>query len=172
MALTASFALTATGTLTKDDLVSVVNDSVSSGSKSFPDMLFSLSDGSGDGQASSWFRKYLTIAAGATTSLDLSGGTETDPFGTALSLTNVKTFVVAIVDPDGTKAVRVGPQSVANTFVGPFGCTSFYTLVPYWSVHVNPSAAGWTVVAGTQDKFALNNPGATSVDVVVWIIGS
>lgn len=172
MALTASIALTATGTLTKDDLVSVVNDPVSSGSNSFPDLSFSLSDGSGANQASTWFRKYLTIGAGATTTLDLSGGTETDPFGTVLALTKVKAFIVAIVNPDGTKGVRVGPQSTVNTFYGPYGGFATYELVTYWDAKVNPSASGWGVVAGSQDKFVLNNPGATSIDVVVWIIGS
>ena len=172
MALSSTFALSATGSLSKDDSVSVVTDSVSNDTNSFPSLSFDLTTGSGANQADKWFRKYVTLAATTTTSFDLIGSTDTDPFGQANNLTRVVAFLVAIVDPDGTKAVRVGPQGGTNAFVGPFDSASSYLTVKYWHLSSEPSATGWAVSSGTTDKFFVYNPSASSVDFVVWILGS
>ena len=172
MALSVSFLLSASGSLTKDDSVSIVTDTVSNDSNSFPSLAIDLTDGSGVNQANKWFRKYVTLAATTTTSFDMIGSTDTDPFGQANNLTRVVAFLVAIVDPDGTKALRVGPQGGTNAFVGPFDSASSYLTVKYWHMSSEPSATGWVVGSGTTDKFFVHNPGASSVDFVVWILGS
>lgn len=172
MALTATISLGANGTLTKDDTVSIVTDTVANDTNSFPSLEINLTDGSGADQANKWFRKYITLGAGASTSIDLIGSTDTDPFGQANNLTRVVAFLVAIVDPDGTKAIRVGPQSGANPFVGPFNASTAYLTVKYWHLSTEPSATGWAVTGGSNDTFHLNNPSASSVSFVVWILGS
>lgn len=172
MALSATFSLSAIGTLTKDDSVSIVTDSVANNTNDFPALSLSLTTGTGSSQASKWFRKYITLAAGASTSIDLIGSTDTDPFGQANNLTRVVAFLVAIVDPDGTKAIRVGPQGGANPFVGPFNASTAYLTVKYWHLSTDPSSTGWAVTGGSNDAFHLNNPSASSVSFVVWIIGS
>jgi hypothetical protein len=172
MALTATFSLQSSGNLTKDDTVSVVTDSVANDTNSFPSLSIDLTDGTGADQANKWYRKYVTLGASASTSIDLIGSTDTDPFGQANNLTRVVAFLVAIVDPDGTKAIRVGPQGGANPFVGPFNASTAYLTVKYWHLSVEPSATGWAVTGGSNDTFHLNNPSASSVSFVVWILGS
>lgn len=172
MALSATLALSATGSLSKDDTVSIVTDSVANDTNSFPSLTIDLTDGTGADQANKWFRKYITLTAGASTSIDLVGGSDTDPFGQVNNLTRVVAFLVAIVDPDGTKAIRVGPQAGANPFVGPFNASTAYLTVKYWHLSAEPSATGWAVTGGANDTFHLNNPSASSVSFVVWILGS
>lgn len=172
MGLTATLALSANGILTKDDTVCIVTDTVSNGTNSFPSLEIDLTDGTGAGQGNKWYRKYITLAASASTTIDLIGSTDTDPFGQANNLTRVIAFLVAIVDPDGTKAIRVGPQGGANPFVGPFNASSAYLTVKYWHLSAEPSATGWAVTGGSNDTFHLNNPSASSVSFVVWILGS
>lgn len=172
MPLTATLSLSANGLLTKNDTLCVVTDTVNNGTNSFPSLEISLTDGSAAGQANKWYRKYITLAASTATTIDLIGSTDTDPFGQANNLTRVVAFLVAIVDPDGTKAIRVGPQGGANPFVGPFNASTAYLTVKYWHLSTEPSAAGWAVTGGSSDTFHLYNPSASSVDFVVWILGS
>jgi hypothetical protein len=80
--------------------------------------------------------------------------------------------LVGIDSPDGSKAVRVGPQNQANAWQGWFGGlgATVYDLEYWWLARMGPPA-GWAVTAGSADQFVLYNPGATSIDVNVAIIG-
>ena len=171
MTLTATFSLSASGVLTKDDTVSVVSDPVSSGSNSFPDLTIDLTDGTGALQANNWARKYFTLAATTMTSYDLVG-TDVDPFGAANNLTRVVAIVAAIVDPDGVKALRIGPQAQATPFSGPFNATTSYVTFGYWQAFFAPTTAGWVAAGGSTDKLYVYNPGAASVDFVLWVLGA
>jgi hypothetical protein len=171
MALTATLALTVSGTLTKDDLVSVVSDPISSGSYSFPAMNFDLTTGTGAAQSNVWHRSLRTLAASTGESIDLYGSL-LDPFGATISFSRITGVLVSIVDPDGTKTLLMGPQSVANYWSGPWAASTDSVNVKYWQAFVNPSAAGWAVTSGTADILRISNSSATSVQYVLWVVGS
>jgi hypothetical protein len=61
---------------------------------------------------------------------------------------------------------------VSNAWVGPFGSGSDYVTVKYWQAFVDNSAAGFTVTAGTGDLLRISNPGATSLDYIIWVVGN
>jgi hypothetical protein len=134
-------------------------------------MKHDITYGTGAVQATTWYRAQRTLAAGAAESLDLSGSL-LSPFGDTLTFTRVIGIVVAIVNADGTASVRVGPQGVANPWMGPWGTTADYLKVRYWWSMTDGSAAGWPVTAGTADILRISNPGAAAVDYIIWILGS
>lgn len=171
MALTATLSLTVGGTLTKDDFVSVVSDPISSGSNSFPAMNLELTTGTGASQSNVWHRSLRTLSASSGESIDLYGSVA-DPFGATISFSRITTVLIAIVDPDGTKTLLIGPQSTANYWVGPWAASTDSVNVKYWQAFVNASAAGWPVTSGTADILRISNPSATSVQYVLWIVGS
>lgn len=169
LALTLDFA--ASGRLTKDDGVSAAVDPVASASKDFPAMAGDFSFGTGALLANTWYRAKRTLAGSTGESIDLAGGI-TNPFGETITFTRIVAVIVAIVEPNGTKAVRVGPAAVSNAWVGPFGSGNDYVTVKYWQAFVDNSAAGFTVTAGTGDLLRISNPGATSLDYIIWVVGN
>lgn len=129
-------------------------------------------DANGAIPVNDWYDEIVSITTGATKTIDLTGGSDANPFGVALAFTVVKCVIVALLDPDGINYVKVGPQAVANAWQGWFGGTGagMYESV-YWStVHAGP-AAGWTVTAGTGDLFTIINPNAGTVSVAIFIAG-
>lgn len=169
--LTATISVGASGSTSKDSVLCAAVDSVSSGSRTFPLMTQDIEYGTGAGQATTWYRAQRTLAAGAAESLDLSGSL-LSPFGDTLTFTRVIGIVVAIVSADGTASVRVGPQGVANPWMGPWGTSADYIKVRYWWSMTDGSAAAWPVTAGTADILRISNPGAAAVDYIIWILGS
>lgn len=146
---------------------------VTPGSNTFPEMVTSLSNGTGSGQANEQFAKSYDITTGANQDLDLTGTALQNGLGENIAFTAIKLFVVAIHSPDGTKKVRVGPQGVANAWQGPYGGTgaTVYEEVLEYMVKIN-QYGGWTVTAGTGDILRINNPGASTVTVSVWLLGT
>lgn len=137
--------------------------------------LFGTSDtpaSGGQGYLNAWHCRDYTIAAGANQDLDLAGGV-TDFEGSAITFTKIKVVLIGVQSPDGSKAVRVGPQGVANAWQGPFGgvAAANYLTVRRWLPLVLDTHAGYAVTAGTGDILRLNNPGASSIDVSVLIGG-
>lgn len=173
MTISASFTFTCSGSSFKDDLISTVSDSLSSGSSLFPAMAYTFSDGAAAGQANKWHRSVNTIAAGATQTFDLAGSL-VDPFGATLTFSTIRAVVVSIVDPNGTKALFVGPQGVSNAWQGPFGgtgATSYISTKTFVSF-IDPLNLGWTVTAGTADILPIMNSSAVSVQYVIWVLGT
>lgn len=173
MGLSAIVELNASGNNQTNDGIGTVVDTVRSGQGSFPAMSMLLSDGNLAGQANKWHRSTRTIAAGANLDLDLAGGL-TDSRGNTLTFTRIVGVIVAVVSPDGTKAVRVGPNGVTNAWQGPFGGVGAgnYLTTKYWLPLIDYSTGGFSVTAGTGDILRISNPGGSAVDIVVWVIGS
>jgi hypothetical protein len=171
MPLSATIQIALGGTLTQDDTVAVQTDTINGQSLALPMLSFGIADGTGAGQASKWYRAKRTIAAGANDDLDLSGVLASPLTGATLAFTGIKAIIISIYSPDGTKLLRVGPGSVSNPWSGPIKGTTPYIEVPYVLPLISPSAAGWSVTAGTGDILRITNPGATSVDYFIWIVG-
>lgn len=169
-ALTLNVDLTATGNIQASSDITEAQETVQIGSNSFDSLALSFSFGTGDNQAKNIYCKKLTVTASGNQDLDLAGGI-TNNLGETITFTQVKLLIIAIDSPDGTKVVRVGPQSVSNAWQGPFGDTSDYLNVHEWQAIANPNSGGWTVTAGTGDILRIHNPGGSSVDVHVLIVG-
>lgn len=169
-ALDATFALTVTGSFTPDTDVGNRKYTFNSGSNNFDAMTQTFSVGDAANQAEKMFFDERTVTATTADNLDLAGSL-TDPFGNTLTFAAIKAVLIAVDSPDGSKSLQVGPRAVANAWVGPFGDASDYLTVYCWLTLINPSAAGWSVTAGTGDLLCIYNPGATSVTYRVLILG-
>lgn len=131
-----------------------------------------FANGTASEQANQEYIARYTITATTMQSIDLAGSL-TNIFGTTITFATLKIIHVKLRSPDGTKAFRIGPQNVANAFIGPWGGSSAiaYELCQTMYFAVAPYT-GWTVTAGTVDLLNIYNPGATSIDVDVWLVGT
>ena len=141
------------------------------GALSVPELSISLTYGTTSGKANWAYYASRTVATVTADNLDLSGSL-TDGLGNTISATKLKLLVVAISSPNGTKALRVGPRGVANTFQGPWGGTgaTVYNEVTHWHVGYEP-VAGWTITAGTGDILGIYNSSAGSVTYSILMAG-
>lgn len=172
MTLTATFSLSASGSQTKDDGLALVTDAFSSGGATFPSLSASFLEGTNAGQANKSYRSQQTIAATTTTTFDLTNSL-LNPFGATLTFDKVKSILVAIIDPDGSKKLRIGPMGETNAWQGPFGGVGAesYLETVNWLHLCDPLGAGWDVTNGTADQLPIRNPTANSLDFVIWILG-
>jgi hypothetical protein len=171
--LNATFSLTGSGILTAALDVESPTSQVAIGQGGFPAVGFSLTYGTGNLQAQSWWSDKRTVAAGATDSIDLNGGGLVGPLGAAVNFTNVKVVIIAIDTPDGVKLLRVGPQGVANAAQLGFGGTGAQAYVETGTFCVLPRPyGGWAITPATADLLPVKNPSAVSVDYYVWVIGT
>lgn len=169
--LTATLSISGQGTFEKDtDLTSLV-ESFSIGSNDFDSISTEWTNGTGSVQANSMWTDERTLANGATDSLDLAGGL-TDAFGATITFTVLKCILIAIDAPDGTKALRVGPNAVANAFQGPFGAVSANVyLTVMKQLYIEEPYTGWTVTAGSADLLVINNNSGVSVTYRILLLG-
>jgi hypothetical protein len=142
------------------------------GSGGVPAIDIGLTYGSGANQANQLFYDYRTLAATTFDNLDLSGSL-TDGIGNTSTFTKVKFAAVAVVSPDGSIKVRVGPQNQANAWQGPWGGTgaTVYKEVPYWDVIAKEPLVGYTVTNASLDIFSVYNPGASPITYAIIIAG-
>jgi hypothetical protein len=123
-------------------------------------------------QANDWFRGVVTIAATTTVTLDLIGSSRQNPWGVDLAFTSLRYVLAAVVNADGSKKVRIGPQNTANAaqlWFGGVGAQAYDEEC--WRLEKFSPPAGWAVTAGTGDLFVLNNPGGSSIDVALLLAG-
>lgn len=128
-----------------------------------------LTYGTGASEANAIYQTQATLAASGNDDYDLSGTLE-DGLGNTVTFTYVKAIICTIDTPGSTKYLRIGPQGVTNTFVGPFGDASDYEQFYDFCVKSNPYT-GWAVTAGTADIFRVHNPSAVSVTYNLVIVG-
>lgn len=167
--LTATLSISGQGTFEKEtDLTSLV-ESFSIGSNDFDSISTEWTNGTGNNQANSLWTDERTLADTATDSLDLAGGL-TDAFGATITFAVLKCILIAIDSPDGTKRLRVGPRSVANAFVGPFGDASDFLTI-YKQLYIEEPFTGWTVTSGTGDLLIVNNNSGGSVTYRILLMG-
>lgn len=127
-----------------------------------------LANGTGADQANAVYVDAFSITTGSNTTYDLAGSL-TDALGAALVFTAVKALYVE-ADAANTTNLTIGNGT--NPFVGPFDDgTATVTLLPGAGMLItNPSAAGWTVAAGTGDVIKIaNGSGATATGRIVVI---
>lgn len=132
---------------------------------------YGFSNGTGADQANAMFTDARTLAASAFEDLDLAGGIS-DALGTVLALTAVKAIRIHASATNGGN-ITVGGAAV-NAFVGPFGAAAHTLSIPPNGMIelVNPSAAGWAVIAGTGDLLRVtNNNAAGSATYTIEILG-
>lgn len=128
-------------------------------------------DGSGSGKVSKMHASTRTLAASASESLDLAGGTLTDPSGAVLTFTKVKALHIRPSTSNAGTIVVGGAAS--NAFVGPFGASTHTISVPAGGILLLADpGTGWTVTAGTGDILkVLNGSGAASATYDLEIFG-
>jgi hypothetical protein len=133
-------------------------------------LLVNLTDGTGANQANALYIDEFSIAASGTLDIDLAGAL-TDILGQATVFSAVKA-VLLVADAANVNNVVYGNGT--NPFVGPLssGAATFTALPGGGFIWINPSAAGWPVVAGTGDIVRLANSGAgTPVTGTIAIVG-
>lgn len=167
--LAATISTTVSAKLTNDATMAQAQDITLSGSNSLASLDQTYANGVGDHQANKLYRARRTLGAGSNDDLDLAGSL-TDPFGNVLTFTAIKFIMIAIVDPNGTKKVKIG-NAASNAFQGPISSGGTVD-VPYQQIFQNKVAAGWTVTAGTGDILRINNPGASTLDYDILIMGN
>lgn len=113
-----------------------------------------------------WFHNQYTIAGSGSQVLDLSGTLE-DAMGDSAVFTKVYGFIVKNLSTTANNVVEVGASNFAAwlgsatdyVVVGPNGCLFLFTT------------DGYTVTNSTADVFTIANPGGSSINVQVGIIG-
>lgn len=115
--------------------------------------------------------QVLTIATGATATVDLAGAA-TGMLGAIVTMVKLKTFAV-ISDPANTTAITVS-RPAANG-VALFGAASG-SLAPIepggFFAWASPGAAGAAVVAATGDLISITNAAGASATVHVYGTGT
>lgn len=136
-----------------------------------PTRLRSLTNGTGSNQVNKFHVSQRTLANGASDLLDLAGGL-TDYKGAAITFTALKWAYVAIITPNGTKSLRVGPQNQTNAgqfWWGGTGATVYYTAKQDFEYY--EPVSGVTVTAGTGDIFPIINQSGVSVTYALLLAG-
>lgn len=113
-----------------------------------------------------------TLAASATTDIDLAGSL-TNPLGGTLTFARVKALLV-VASAANTNNVVVGGAASAQ-WVGPFGAaTHTVALQPGAGFFIaTPTAAAWPVTATTADLLRIaNSAGSTGVDYSILLVGA
>lgn len=119
-----------------------------------------------------------TLANATTKSVNMNGGSDVDfVSGAALVWSKLKYAFVANLGivagaPDGLLYLQVGPQGVTNAFNAAWGGSgaTVWNYCP-WSISLRGPAAGWTVTAVTAMLFPVNNPGATTLQILIILAG-
>jgi hypothetical protein len=125
-----------------------------------------LADGTGNDQADAYWRDTITIAAAATTNLDLRalsrqlmGGTATDTFS--------KVKILAIYNKAMAGTLSIG-VSATNRWTALAGGS--VTVGPQGVLYVTYPGAGYST--GASDKvLAITNNGASGADIDIYIVG-
>src|SRR5262245_47786769 len=129
------------------------------GSKNFPldtAKQIVLAGGAGLGQISKVWGDEGSQIQSVNTDLDLNGTGLTGAFGT-VSFTALKGIAIVAGDSNPGNLIL---GNVTNGIVGPFGAATHSQNVSPGGVYVNinPSAAGWTITAGTADLLRIASP--------------
>jgi hypothetical protein len=104
--------------------------------------------------------------------LDIDLKATEDPWNNVIDFTAVKWLFLAIIAPDGTKALRVGPQNLATPFQGPWSVTGAdgWSEVKNWQPLIDEPVNGYPVTAGNKN-FRIRNQSGVSVSGILWIAG-
>jgi hypothetical protein len=136
-----------------------------------PPISFAYSYGTGNAQVTKWVLQKRTLAATTFDNLDLTAGLST--LGVVQAFTAIKRVFVGIVDPDGTKKLRIGPQNQTHANQLWFqAVTANFWEETYTHILKDRPVTGWAVAAGSTDVLSIYNPGASSLDYALWLMGN
>lgn len=127
-------------------------------------------NGVGANQANVFFPDTRTLAASASEDLDLTGSLS-DVFGASLVNARIKAIRISAA-AGNTNNVIVGAAS-GTQWASLLNAAGTITLHPgaYFEA-ATPTAAGWTVTAGSADLLKIaNSGGSTSVTYTIELIG-
>lgn len=129
--------------------------------------IIQLVDGSGLGQVNKLFADSVSQAQSVNNDLDLAGALA-GAFG-AVVFTTIKGIIVIAGDANPANLI-VG--NVTNGIVAPFGAATHSQAVAPSGVYmnINPSAAGFPIVASTADLLRIASPatvGTYTYDVII-----
>ena len=129
------------------------------------------SAGTGNFQVNKWYLARRALAATTFDNINLTSGLSA--LGTTQAFTALKAVLVQIIDPDGTKKLRVGPQGQTNANLLWFQAvtTNFWEETYTYILKERP-VTGWSVAAASTDIFSIYNPGATSITYALWLLGT
>lgn len=127
--------------------------------------------GTGSGQVNKFYVAQRTLAATTYDDLNLTSGLST--LGATQAFTALKRVLVAIVNPDGTSRLRVGPQgrSNANQLWFQAATTNFWEETYSYVLKDRP-VTGWAVTAASTDVLSIYNPTGSSITYAVWLMGT
>lgn len=131
-----------------------------------------FTNGSGANQASELYVKRRTVTASSNDDIDLAG-VLTDNLGATITFTKIKGIRIR-ADAANPGDLLIGPAA-ANGFLAPFNAAADRVrCAPGGYVDlVNPTAAGWAVVAGTGDILRVTNgSGSGSATYNIEILGA
>lgn len=138
-----------------------------------PSGRFAYDYGTGDRQIQQVYQTAFNIAAGATLSVDLKGGTgEVDLVRGALNLSRVRWVCVEITTPGTGVKLQVGPDGVANAWQGWFSAVAsgFYDIVGHTLSKNDPYGVWGSVGAGTK-ILAVKNPTGAAIAGTLVVAG-
>jgi len=133
-----------------------------------------LTDGAGAGAANLIYQDTGQIAASGTNTLDLAGGSLTDPFGAALTFARIKGLWVRARSTNNAANNVVVTRPAANG-VPLFAAASDAIALRPGEIFgwMSPHATGVVVTAATADLIDLvNSAGTNAVDYDVVILGA
>lgn len=134
-----------------------------------------LVDGTGAGQAKAFFSDVRTLAASASESLSLNGGSLKDAFGNVLSFTKIKALII-FASPANTNDVVVGNAGSDPVVGGPFGSSGTQTFAVHpgdVACFVSSTANGvFEVTPSTAENLQVaNGSSGTGVTYTIIVIG-
>jgi hypothetical protein len=170
MAQTLQLSFSSQGGGSLSDDATDATQRVAIGGAILPAVAVELTNGTGNNQANKLYLELRTLTATTTDSLDLTA--LTDFQGDALNFAKIKYIFVGIEDADGTKELRVGPQGVANAFDGFWGGTAAANYDRVWHNQEYKALVGGVATGGTDKVLAIHNPGGTSLNYAILIVGT
>ena len=170
--LAASFSVSGSGSIFKDDFVGTVSEATGAGTGIVPSYTKTIETGTTLYKATKWYRGQHTIAANATLNIDLTGSL-VDPFGQTITFASVRAVFIGNMSP--ARTINVGPLGVENAFYGPLkGCPQGY--IEFKDYHHWVAGADYQVTAASNDVYPIKNNDADSSGlsalVYVWILGT
>ena len=170
--LSASFSVSGTGSIFRDDFVGTVSETTGLGTGVVPSYSKVIETGTTLYKANKWYRAQHTIAANQTLSLDLTGSL-IDPLGQTIVFNSIRAIFIG--NMSSSRLLNVGPQNVANAFYGPIkGSSSSY--IEFKDYHHWVASNDYQITAGFNDIYPIKNDdydsSSLSALVFVWILGT
>lgn len=141
---------------------------------SSPVFIRDLTPGTAANQANYFYKSEQTIASGGSFVLDLNGASQSDIFGTNLSMTSVVSIMVINGPVDETAAANTTNVTITTTLAGIFGGTTPSVIMKPGELfqRANAAAGGLCAVTPTSaDTITLTNASGASAKVQICVIG-